>query len=351
MIIHPAYLDFIKYTICEENVTPESTVSIDWNGFLMFCKSQGIIGLIFDGLQRADIRIDTSILIKWIGLQHQIIKKNAITNNRMKETVGFFEKRGLRSCILKGQVNALMYPKPELRCPRDIDIWVEGKREDIIKMVLNVRPEAHYSIHHIKFPLFKDVSVEVHYRPIYLSSWFKDKKLQGYIREIEESQFAHQIKFGEVEIGSLTDAFNVVYQMLHMYHHFFETKNNFKQFIDYLYLLKQVDIKALRDEAKGRFEQFGVAKYASGIMWILKDVLGLDSSRLLMEPNEKEGKLILKESFYFGTFSSNNFCYIIEQAIANFRIISHYPKEVLMSPLFLLWHQWWKLKIYISLNI
>lgn len=51
-----------------------------------------------------------------------------------------------------------------------------------------------------QMPAFKDASVEVHYRPIYLRNWFVDKKLARYISS--------------------------------MYAHFFSSRNSFKQFID-----------------------------------------------------------------------------------------------------------------------
>lgn len=69
-----------------------------------------------------------------------------------------------------------MYPKPELRTPGDIDIWVEGNIKDIIELVVKVVFKAYFTFHHIQLPIFKDVSVEVHYKPTYLVSWSANKK-------------------------------------------------------------------------------------------------------------------------------------------------------------------------------
>lgn len=343
VIANPAYLDFIRYAVGEETVVPESIACINWGDFLEFCNRQGITGLVLNGIQKADIRFNKSALLIWIGTVQMIIQQNAITNKRLKESVVFFERQGLRSCILKGQANGLMYPKPELRSPGDVDVWVEGKREDIIKGVKTICPDAHYSIHHIKLPIFKDVSVEVHYRPIYMSNWFTDRKLQRYISSIEKRQFANKVDFENCEIGCLTDDFNVIYQLLHMYHHFFETRNNFKQFIDYYMLLKRGCVNNT-DIAK-RFRELGVLKYAKGIMWVMKEVLALDEKYLVVEPSKKEGRLILSESEYFGTYPTNNLLLLIKKLWANFRVVTHYPMEVLIGPLFLVWHQWWRLKM------
>lgn len=349
MNICQPYLDFIKYSITQEQAPPESYHQIDWREFLQYCNRQGIIGLIFDGLQRADIRIEQDVLFEWISFAESIKVQNAVVNKRIEQITKFFEEKGFRSCVLKGQANGLMYPKSELRSPGDIDIWVDGGREDIIKMVKSVSPDAHYSIHHIKLPVYKDLSVEVHYRPIYMMNWFTDKKLQRNISNVEERQFSHKIKLGEGKIGCLTDDFNVVYQLLHMFAHFGSTRNNFKQFLDYFFLLRKgLNPQECKDSVE-MIKELGLYKYVTGIMWIMSEVLGLEEKFLIVKPNEKEGKLILKESFYFGTWSTSKLRSVIEQFMANFRIVTHYPMDVLISPLFLVWHQWWKLKMKISL--
>ena len=99
-----------------------------------------------------------------------------------------------------------------------------------------------------------------------------------------------------------------------------------------------------------KFRELGVLNYAKGIMWIMKDVFALDEKYLIVEPSEKEGRLILSESKYFGTFPTNNLLLIIDKIWANYRLVTHYPMEVLISPLFLLWHQCWRLKMRFTLK-
>ena len=341
------YLDFIRYAVSMEEQLPDSCKEIDWKGLYKFCSQQGVLGVAFQGIERSNLRIPQSLLFEWLGTVERIKATNQLTNQCMLKVTRFFEKSGRRSCILKGQANALMYPRPELRSPGDIDIWVEGQREEIIKIVLKETPNAHYSIHHIKMPIFKEVSVEVHYRPIYLSNWFLDKKLQRYISSNENRQFLHRVNIDQTTIGSLTNDFNVVYQLLHMHAHFFTTRNNLKQFVDYFYLLKETyaNSESYKKETRELFKEFGVLKYASGIMWVMKEILGLEDKYLVVEPSEKEGRLIFNEALYFGTWSNNKLHSVIEQFVANARILGHYPKDVLIGPLFLIWHQWLKIKI------
>ena len=342
------YIDFLRYALGMEVETPASAKSIDWRDYLLYSNKQGITGFVFDGLQRSDLRISHEILFEWISVAESIKVQNKLVNKRICQTVVFFKEKGYKCVILKGQANGLMYPKPELRSPGDIDVWVTQKSkktqkesehvQKIIKLVLKEFPEAHYSIHHIKLPIFKDVSVEAHYRPIYMTKWLVDRKLKKYISKVEEKQFENKVAFEDGEIGCLTDDFNIVYQILHMYHHFFETRNNWKQFIDYYYLLKRFNSYVndnLNKQIEEKFREFGVLKYAKGIMWVMKEMLGLEEKYLIVEPDEKEGRLILKETKYFGMWSMNKIRSVIEQFVANFRIVTHYPKEVLISPIFL----------------
>ena len=323
---------------------------IHWEAFYEFCHRHSISGVVLGGIDRANIRIDQNVLLKWIALSESIRRRNEVLNKRTVELSEWFRERGFRSVILKGQANALMYPNPETRSPGDIDIWVEGDERSVIKMIMEQWAEAHYSIHHIDMPAFKDVSVEVHYRPIYLRNWFVDKKLARYISIIEEQQFGNKVLLEGKEIGHLTDDFNAVYEMLHMYAHFFSSRNSFKQFIDYYYLLKRGLTEQQKADVVARFEEFKVDRYARGIMWIMKDTLGLDEGFLIVEPSERIGRAILREAMRYGTFSSKKLWLVLQEFIGNLRLILLFPGEVILGPLFLVWHQWWRLRMRLALR-
>lgn len=79
-----------------------------------------------DGLCKYEQRPPLSLLYEWIGTSEQIRNQNNLLNRRCLDVSLLFKESGMRSCILKGQGNALMYPNPNLRTPGDIDIWVDG---------------------------------------------------------------------------------------------------------------------------------------------------------------------------------------------------------------------------------
>ena len=258
----------------------------------------------------------------------------------------FWEKKGYRCCILKGQANAMMYPQPELRSPGDIDIWVDGDTVDIIRVAQSEAPNGHYSLHHVTMPVFNDTSVEVHYRPVFLDNWWKDKKLQKFIDGVKDVQFQNRVLLndGKTEACGLTDEFNAVFLMLHMWHHLLSTRNNLKQIIDYYYLLKRDIPENERGEIAGLFHRLGVYKYAQGIMWIINSVLGLPDTKLIVDPDEKVGRLLFKESLHYGEKrkKSSKLQTLANRVTRNLHLFWQFPSPVLIAPAYLVWHQWWK---------
>lgn len=347
-----AYLDFIKYCLHQDSEIPIESEKIGWGGFMTFCNRQNVLGIVLDGMDRSQLSVPSNIVLEWFSYVENIKAQNKLIDKRSVDISRIFKEKGYRSCILKGQANALYYPNPELRSPGDIDIWVEGNEVEIIKIILKDCPDAHYSIHHIKFPVFNDVSVEVHYRPVYMSNWFKDKILQKYIRKKEMEQFDYLEKMSDSTFGTLTNDFNLVFQMLHMYNHFFTSRNNLKQMMDYYYLLKKSFFeKTDTGEVMDLLDDLGVKRYAAGVMWIQKEVLGIEDNCLLLKPNSKYGRVILSEMLTFGTKAeSSNLSLVIHQFVGNMRLIPYFPSEVLINPLFLIWHQWWKLKTKMEIN-
>lgn len=349
--MNQAFLDFVRYSIHPEIEVPKKACSIDWNEFMAFCNRQGVMGIVFEGMDSSKLKIPSTIIFNWLGYVEQIKQQSKVVNERIKDLSHVFEEKGIRSCILKGQANGLMYPKSELRSPGDIDIWLDASDKEIISMIRKVCPNAHYSLHHIKFDIYKDVSVEVHYSPSHLNNWITDKKLQKYINSQKDRQFSNKVGFYGTDICVLTDEFNAVYQMLHLYGHFFSTRNNLKQLIDYYYLLKQGFDDKTKKAIVSRFAEFDLLNYAGGVMWVLQNILGMDTQYLLVEPKEKYGGLILSEMLTYGKQQKVSFIKgQISRLKNNLVLLRYFPTEVVVFPFYLLWHQIWKVNMGFNLK-
>ena len=131
-----------------------------------------------------------------------------------------------------------MYPNPYSRTPGDIDIWVEGGDKRVISFVRSISPHEKACYHHIEFPSYKGVEVEVHYRPSFLLCFCNNRKLQKYYERVKEEQFSHRVMLGEQgEIAIPTMEFNLIFQLTHIYAHLMNEGIGLRQLLDYYYVL------------------------------------------------------------------------------------------------------------------
>ena len=90
----------------------------------------------------------------------------------------------------------------------------------------------------------------------------------------------------------------------------------------------------------------GVEKYAAGIMWIEQEILGLEENFLIVEPNKNIGELLLGYVVNYGVRPRRNRLSLLFHRITdNLPLVRYFPSTVLIGPIYLIWHQWWKLKM------
>lgn len=326
----------------------------EWNQIYAEAQRQAVSGIIVDGLDKLpkeQLPIQLQLL-ELIGVAEMLRQRNQVLNKRSIEIQQLFAGAGFRSCVLKGQGNAQMYPNPTSRMPGDIDVWVDGEREVINTFVDSIVKDAHKGYKDAAFH-YKDVEVEAHYFPTYLNSYSKNKLLKSYIEENKEAQFTHKVGIREgLELCVPTDDFNVVYQMCHLYHHFFCEGIGLRHFIDYYFLLKRIVDDVIRGNAKRQFQTLGMERFAKGVMWVEKVVLGLSSEFLLIAEDEKTGKMILKEILEYGNFNKADMegRSVTSSKLSNtfrpFKYLLQFPKESIDRILFLGRLQLWKLHVY-----
>lgn len=294
-------LDWLRFSLDPESLMPSVT---DWRTLYDFADKQKIIG-IFDPTKH-EVKIDIETISLWMGAALQIANSNTLLNKRAVELCRVIEQAGFRCSILKGQGNAEMHPNPLSRTPGDIDVWIDADEETIQRFVKERFPDAKESFKHIKFPLFDDVEVDVHQTPLKLRHPLHQQRLQRWINQHKEEQFANQVKLTGTDsiIHVPTAQFNAVYQLGHIMIHLFDEGIGFRQLIDYFYVLKRLaDISSEeRDEIVRTWKRLGMFRLASAVMWIESDILGLPERYLLTAPNRQLGEKLLVDVLEGGNF-------------------------------------------------
>ena len=235
------FFDFLRFCIGSAKEIPGSLKEADWKELYAIAQKQCLVGILFDGIKKLPaeyVGMKKELLLQWMAESQMLEKANVRLNDAAIQVSEWFRKKGFRTCILKGQGNALMYPNPYSRTPGDIDIWVEGEDKRVISFVRSISPHEKACYHHIEFPSYKGVEVEVHYRPSFLLCFWHNRKLQKYYDRVKEEQFSHRVMLGEQgEIAIPTMEFNLIFQLTHIYAHLMNEGIGLRQLLDYYYVL------------------------------------------------------------------------------------------------------------------
>ena len=442
------YIEFLKYCLDERLALPAGVENINWKEMMAWASEQAILGVVYAGItdkrnKREDgksvIQMPFDVLMEWVGTAQQIEMQNKVLNKRCVEVVEEYRKAGYGCCVLKGQGNAMMYPNPFLRNPGDIDLWVLGHTDDtdgtdgrptvgeghteiteitdgrpmvgdkdedgrglrrkLIEMARKKDKNAEVRVYHVGYQE-KDVEVEAHFMPGVMNNPVYNRRLQAFYREHTDSIESRELPDGVGCIPVPTWEFNVVFQLAHMMHHFFDEGIGLRQFIDYYYLLKRAtdytdytdgrplageghtetteiterwplaeeghtdstdrtDFRpvAERDgkerltlaEVGGVLRRLNLDRFAGAVMYVLKEVLGLEERYLIVPVDERRGKTLMEEVMKGGNFGrasgmtnhSMGMKYLLKTK-RNLRLAQEYPAEALCEPFFRTWHFFWR---------
>ena len=235
------FFDFLRFCIGSAKEIPGSLKEADWKELYAIAQKQCLVGILFDGIKKLPaeyVGIEKELLLQWMAKSQMLEKANVRLNDAAIQVSEWFRKKGFRTCILKGQGNALLYPNPYSRTPGDIDIWVEGEDKRVISFVRSISPHEKACYHHIEFPSYKGVEVEVHYRPSFLLCFWHNRKLQKYYERVKEEQFSYRVMLGEQGgIAIPTVEFNLIFQLTHIFSHLMNEGIGLRQLLDYYYVL------------------------------------------------------------------------------------------------------------------
>ena len=359
--------DFLKYCLDRKDNMSNVVADIGWQQLYFFASKQAILGFCFDGIERLGKEypnelkqnpIGKNLLMTWMGKAQQIRRQNMKVNAVAAKLYSKFRVDGLRCCILKGQGNALMYPNPYSRTPGDIDVWVNASREEITEYAKrHFKLEDDIRFHHFETTM-DGVPVELHFFPCSMNNPFYHARLQKWFKRNADLQCSNVVSLpdGIGEIAIPTTAFNVVYQLTHLYHHFFDEGIGMRQIIDYYYVVSMLNVNCeMLTWLPKELKHLGLWKFAKAMMYVLHEALGLSEEKMIAPMDEKRGKLLLAEILNGGNFGQHftKYGHFTQQGMAkkyflkiwrNMHFVRYYPAEALSEPIFRTWHFFWRLR-------
>lgn len=360
------FFTFIKYCLgCKGNIS-RVVAGMNWQELYSFASKQALLGLCFEGIERLGKEypkelkrnpIRRELLMTWMGKAQQIHRQNMKVNVVVGKLFSMLREDGMRCCVLKGQGNALMYPNPYSRTPGDIDVWIDASRERIMEYASKkFELGEDIRLQHLETSL-NGVPVELHFFPCSMNNILYHARLQKWFRRNADLQCSHIVRLpdGAGDIAIPTSSFNVVYQLTHLYHHFFDEGIGMRQIIDYYYVVNNDELLVIRDTLQRELKYLGLWKFAGAVMYVLHEALGLSEEKMIAPMDEKRGKLLLAEILDGGNFGRHftKYAGFTHQSMGkkyflkiwrNMHFVRCYPAEALSEPIFRTWHFFWRVK-------
>ena len=373
MINTSAFFTFLRYCLGYKGNISRVVASMNWQMLYSFASKQALQGLCFEGIERLgeeypeELRLNPigrELLMTWMGKVQQIRRQNMKVNAVAGKLFAMLREDGMRCCVLKGQGNALMYPNPYSRTPGDIDVWIDASRERIMEYTQKkFELGDDIRLQHLETSL-DGVPVELHFFPCSMNNPIYHARLQKWFKRNADLQCSHIVSLpdGAGDIAIPTSSFNVVYQLCHLYHHFFDEGVGMRQIIDYYYvvisdylLVINDESLVIRDTLQRELKHLGLWKFAGAVMYVLKEVLGLSEEKMIVPVDEKRGKLLLAEILDGGNFGRHfsKYARFTHQSMGkkyflkiwrNMHFVRYYPAEALCEPVFRTWHFFWRMK-------
>ena len=358
------FFELIQVSIGSKEKLSSVPSAAEWEKMFVLAEKHAVIGVCFHGIQilhkyqsRQVVNLPIKLKMQWLGITANIHIKNELLNKRAKEVTEMFAEGGFNSVVLKGQGVARLYSDSFLRQSGDIDLWVNGGREDVIAFMKRKGWKVGRSVvHHTDVEIFSDASVEVHHYPSYTFSpvrWLRYKK---WFMEQEKIQLKQMDK--SVGFGCPSLEFNMVYVLLHIYRHVFHEGIGLRQLMDYYMVLKAVskskeEILTLRESAMKILEWFGLKRFAGAVMYVEQQVFGMEDDMLICSPDIKAGQFLLNEIMRAGNFGKYDERIqnahkggLLSLYLCNIQRLSHmlkyYPSEVLWAPFWKMAHYAWR---------
>ena len=119
-------------TTGEKNLSDFIVLTADkWGRIGDLARKQGVLGIMLDGVDKLEAtrfgptrELTAAQKLEWIGEVLQIEQRNRQQIVVMNDLAGKWKQQGCRVMVMKGQANAVFYPKSEHRNPGDIDCYL-----------------------------------------------------------------------------------------------------------------------------------------------------------------------------------------------------------------------------------
>lgn len=354
----------------------------EWQEMFGLAQKQALIGFVFEGVKKLPQEQwpKGCMVLKWTMAAEAIKQRNRHTTDVCLRLTEKMSKEGFNICILKGQANHVYYDRlidgvslGILRICGDVDAWIWPKKKRLcpVKSIIEYcqRKKILLSLCHLHAEVkpIDGVPIEIHFRPSFLNAPWRNRNFQ---RVFKNAVF-DSAKIDDIGVvNKLRVDYDLIFQMNHIYRHLLDEGVGLRQVFDFYVLLKDYNKELfIRTELMGKEEMMkiisfcGMKRFATALMYVLKDIFHGDNEELICGISEKDGLFLLNEIMMAGNFGhydmrmnvikvrKGKFSFQLQRALRRFmrnlRFLYSYPEEVICEPFARIAHfMWRKLRLY-----
>ena len=275
-----------------------------WDDLGDLAREQGVLGFLMDGVEKLEgtrygatreLKLDTKL--EWIGevLQMEQINRQQICV--MNELAERWKQNGCRVMVMKGQANAITYPRPEHRSSGDIDCYLFGKYLEGNDIAREAGISVDDSWYKHSIIDYKGETFENHQYFVHTREGKRSKMLE---KELEEALNVDESEFKPLSESTVIPPvqWTAMFLTYHACAHFLIEGLKLKQVLDWAMFLKahqnDVDWNAFYSFC-GRYH---LKRFADAITAICCEYLGIKIANADIESKSAYSEKILKSVLY-----------------------------------------------------
>lgn len=292
-------------TVDDENLSEKIILPAKkWNDLGDFAREQGVLGIMMDGVEKLEgtrygatreLNLDTKL--EWIGevLQMEQINRQQICV--MNELAERWKQNGIRVMVMKGQANAITYPRPEHRSSGDIDCYLFGKYSEGNDIAREAGISVDDSWYKHSIIDYKGETFENHQYFVHTREGKRSKMLE---KELEEALNVDESEFKPLSESTVIPPvqWTAMFLTYHACAHFLIEGLKLKQVLDWAMFLKahqnEVDWKAFYSFC----ERYHFRRFADAITAICCEQLCIKVTNLEIESKSIYAEKILNSVLY-----------------------------------------------------
>ena len=350
----------------------------EWQEMFELAQKQALLGIAFEGVIKLPQEQwpKGGMVLKWTMAAEAIKHRNRQTTDVCLRLTEIMSKEGFDTCILKGQANHVYYDRlidgvslGMLRVCGDVDAWIWPKEKILhpVKCIIDYCQRKNILISlchlHAEVKPIGGVPVEIHFRPSFLNAPWRNRSFQ----KLFKVAVFENAKIDDIGIvKKLRVDYDLVFQMNHIYRHLLDEGVGLRQVFDFYVQLKDYNKERIvRKELMGKEEimkiisSCGMKRFATALMFVLKDIFHVGNDELICGISEKDGLFLLNEIMMAGNFGhydirmndievrkgklSSQLQRASRRFMRNLRFLSSYPEEVICEPFARVYHFVWRI--------